>query len=61
MPDVGSILSDIVLGLNIREIFDVIAVSAPSPETWSALLRILLHIIGVVLMYNVFFDRQISA
>ena len=50
----GSILSDIVLGLYIREIFDVIAVSAPSTETWSALLRILLHIIGVVLMYNVF-------
>lgn len=49
----GTILGDVVIGLYLREIFNIISVSNPSPDTWTRLQWVMAQIAGTVVLYNI--------
>lgn len=52
---VGIIFGDIVLKLYYRDMFDLIATSAPGTEMWPELRSLFFGIIGTIVLFNVFF------
>lgn len=51
---VGNILGEVVLRIYYRNIFDLLAVHTPSPALWSQLQFIILQMIGIAVLYNIF-------
>jgi ATP-binding cassette subfamily B protein len=51
---IGVVLNDLILKLYYRDIFDLIAGSAPDPALWPALIAIFVKIVIVVFAFNIF-------